>query len=526
MGQRVVVPGWLLASLLVVIGANLVAGAATSATVGLMQGASEFARTVRVHDLAVLPFWRGTAYPILTALSLGYLWPVVAYFRCGGETAPSARVQSRAVNGPVVVASIGFVGWVSSAIVFPALTLARFGHWSADLMSQHVLSPLVNGFLAATTSYLVVDWVFRTRVVPYVFPAGGASVVAGIAALGVGARLVVFLIAVAFVPLFTMLGLVRAAAARLGAGWAVAEVVPDLVRASEATFGLYVALGLVLTLLLARTFTRPLAEVTAALRRVRRGMLDQPVRVSAADEIGVLEEGVNALVATLRENERILQTFGRVVEPVVRDRLLAGELRGEGEVRTASVLFCDLRGFTTLAERMAPRELVQTLNQFFTAMTEWARACGGFVDKFIGDGVLVVFGLLDDGAAAAAEGGAAAALRCALGMHERLAGLNAERAGRGQTPLAMKVGVHTGAVVAGTIGAADRHEYTVIGDTVNVAARLEELCADGEVMVSAATWDLARAGGVALPSALPAAVALRGRDQPVRVFRLASASSS
>src|SRR6185369_9386193 len=229
----------------------------------------------------------------------------------------------------------------------------------------------------------------------------------------VGARMTLFLVAVAFVPMFTMLGLIRAATVRIDAGRPALDVVTQLGHAGESVFGLYVALGLVLTVLLARTFTRPLAEVTAALRRVRAGTLDQPVRVTAADEIGVLEEGVNAMAATLRERERILQTFGRVVEPVVRDRLLAGDLRAEGEERTATVLFCDLRGFTTFAERTPPRELVQTLNEFFTAMTAWARSCGGFVDKFIGDGVLVVFGLFDDGDGGP-EPGAAAAIRCAL----------------------------------------------------------------------------------------------------------------
>jgi adenylate cyclase len=253
---------------------------------------------------------------------------------------------------------------------------------------------------------------------------------------------------------------------------------------------------------------------------VRSGKLDQPVRVSSADEIGVLEEGVNAMAATLLERERILQTFGRVVEPVVRDRLIAGDLRAEGEVRTASVLFCDLRDFTSFAERTPPREILRTLNQFFTTMTEWARTCGGFVDKFIGDGILVVFGLFDDGGGPAA--GAAAAVRCALGMRERLAILNQERVARGHPPLAMKIGVHTGSVVAGTIGAADRHEYTVVGDTVNVAARLEELCREHccEVIVSGATWELAHTGGATLPSARADAIAVRGRDEAVRIHRV------
>jgi adenylate cyclase len=520
MRRPAAVPGWLVLSVLLGIGANVVAGTATGLTVSLMQGASEFARAVRVNDLAWLPVWRWVVYPTLIAAVLAYLWPLLAFFRRGGEEGPSQLVQRRAVSAPVVVAALGFSGWVSGALLFPLLTVVEFGRWSGDLMSQHILSPLVNGFLAATTSYLLLDWVFRTRVVPHVFPDGRLTDVPGAMALGVGGRLVVFLIAVAFLPLFTMLGLVRAAGARLGAGMAVDAVVPELVLASAAIFGLYVALGVGLTMLLARTFTRPLADVAGALRRVRRGALDQPVRVSATDEIGVLEEGVNAMAATLRDRERILQTFGRVVEPVVRDRLLAGDLRAEGEVRTASVLFCDLRGFTAFAERTPPRDLVRMLNEFFTAMTAWARECGGFVDKFIGDGILVVFGLFDDDAERGAAAGAA--VRCALGMRGRLARLNEERAGRGEAALGMKVGVHTGPVVAGTLGATDRHEYTVVGDTVNVAARLEELCRDAgcEVIVSATTWELARAGGAALPEAVRSAVTPRGRDEQVDVYRV------
>jgi adenylate cyclase len=430
-------------------------------------------------------------------------------------------VQRRAVSAPLVCAALGFAGWLSGAILFPLLTLAQFGRWSADLASQHILSPIVNGFLASTTSYLVLDWVFRTQVIPHVFPDGRLPDLSGAIALRVSGRLGVFLIAVAFIPLFTMLGLVQAAAARLHAGVPVESVVPALVLASQGTFGLYVLLGLVLTILLARTFTRPLGDVASALRRVRGAGLDHPIRVTAMDEIGVLEEGVNAMAATLRERERILQTFGRVVEPVVRDRLLAGDLRAEGEERTATVLFCDLRGFTTIAERTPPRELVQTLNEFFTAMTAWARSCGGFVDKFIGDGVLVVFGLFDD-AALGPEPGAAGSIRCALGMRDGLARLNAERHARGAPALAMKVGVHTGPVVAGTLGAADRHEYTVIGDTVNVAARLEGLCGEHgcEMIVSAATWELARSAGATLPDATRAAVTARGRGGEVEVYRV------
>ena len=386
-------------------------------------------------------------------------------------------------------------------------------------MSQHALSPIVNGFLAATTSYLLVDWVFRTLVVPRVFPTGRLAEVPSLAP-GVRVRLLLFLVAVAFTPLFTMLGLVRAAAARVAAGVPAATVVSALSRASGITFLVYVALGVGLTLVLARSLTGPLGALAAALRQVQAGDLSVRVEIGSSDEVGILEDGVNAMVAALREKERILQAFGRVVEPSVRDRLLAGDLGLGGELRSASVLFCDLRGFTAMAERNHPREVVATLNEFFTVMATWVRECGGFVDKFIGDAMLVVFGLFDRDAAAARGEGAAAALRCALGMRERLAELNAARAASGRPPLAVSVGIHSGEVLAGTIGAADRHEYTVIGDTVNVAARLQQLCKEQEraLLVSEAAYELARSCGFAAAMTIRDSVSLRGRSAPVSVL--------
>jgi adenylate cyclase len=202
---------------------------------------------------------------------------------------------------------------------------------------------------------------------------------------------------------------------------------------------------------------------------------------------------------------------------------LAGTVEAEGELRQATVLFCDLVGFSRMAEHAPPRDVVATLNEFFTAMTAWVRTCGGFVDKFVGDGMLVVFGLLSDGDAPQHEAdAAAAAMRCALGMRDRVVALNRARVERGRAPLAVKVGVHSGELVAGTIGAADRHEFTVIGDTVNVAARLQQLCAEAgrDVLVSDATYRLAATTGYAPDIAATSTVTLRGREATVRVYGL------
>ncbi len=523
MAKRAPLPAWFPLVVLGTLAANVLAGWTTSVTIDLMRGTSEFARTVRAaNDLIVLPYYQLVAYTVASATVVVYLWPILAYFRQGCPEPAPLEVRRRVISAPLVVALVGFAAWLGGLLVFPSLTVLRFGRWSTELMSQQVLSPLVNGFLASTTSYLFIEWVFRRMVVPRTFPGGRLTEVSCTLALGVQGRLLVFLVAVAFVPLFTLFGLVRAAVVRLDAGMPVEAVVPALARASGMTFGVFVVLGVGLTVLLARTFTRPLGAIASVLRRVRAGRLDEEVAVTAGDEIGVLEDGVNAMVAALREKEHILQAFGRVVEPSVRDRLLAGDIEPGGETRTASVLFCDLRGFTALAERTPPAELVATLNEFFTVMTVWVHECGGFVDKFIGDALLVVFGLFSvDGDDTRADS-AAAAVRCALGMCERLEQLNAARAAAARPRLAAKIGVHSGPVLAGMIGARDRHQFTVIGDTVNVADRLQQLCHElgCEVVASETTYRLAALRSAVATAAESASVALRGRDEPVRVFQL------
>jgi adenylate cyclase len=520
------VPAWLMLAALIVVAANLLAGVTTYVTVELMHSVSPFAEEARAYELSVLPLWRCLSYGGGLVAGIIYLWPIMRYFRCDAAgTAASDLVQRRVTNAPAVLAVLGFSLWVASIALFPLLTILHFGHWSPDLMSQQVLGPLVNGFLASTVSYLLVDWLFRTMVTPTVFPQGRVAAVSGSLAPGVRARLLLFLIAVAFIPLFMLLGLVRAAAVRLEAGRPAAEVVAALATASTITFAIFVVLGILLTLVVARSLTLPLGGMAAALKRVQGGDLDVAVAVNSADEVGILADGVNAMVETLRDRERILQTFGRVVEPSVRDRLLAGGVGATGELRTASILFCDLRGFTAMAEHTPATEVVTSLNEFFTTMTVWVRECGGFVDKFIGDAMLVVFGLFDavGGASdvAVPDGGAGAAIRCALGMHERLTDLNATRAHRGQPPFAVSIGIHCGDVLAGTIGAADRHEYTVIGDAVNVAARLQQLCKEEAqaLLVSDAAYARAQSAGFAVELTRREPVTLRGRREPIGVFQ-------
>ena len=516
------IPAWLVVVALIVLLANALATLATTGTIELMRGMSDFASAVRKRDLMLLDGYLVAATLVEGTVVIAYLLPLVRYF-AGDLRGASPVVRRRAINAPAAIGLIGFAPWLASAFFFPAVTLVHFGRWSGELMSQQVLSPLVNGFLAATTSYLLVDLVFQRMVKPRVFPDGDLMQVDGSIAPGVRLRLLVFLLAVAFAPLFTMLGLVRAASVRFAAGIPAAEVVPHLTSGSLVTFFLYGTLGVCLTLVVARIITRPLAEMAAGLRRVEAGDLAVDVRVASDDELGVLETGVNSLVATLRDREHILRTFGHVVEPSVRDHLLSGDLRPGGELRDVSVLFCDLRGYTAIAERTPPAEMVATLNEFFTVMTVWVRECGGFVDKFVGDAMLVVFGLFDRDGESTRRRSAGDGLRCAIGMRGKLRTLNVERAAGGRAPLEIAMGLDAGEVLAGTLGAEDRHEYTVIGDAVNVAERLQELCRElgRDLFATEAAYELACASGFAPEVATRMSVQLRGRSEPVRVVAVA-----
>ncbi|HOX42151.1 MAG TPA: adenylate/guanylate cyclase domain-containing protein [Myxococcota bacterium] len=203
----------------------------------------------------------------------------------------------------------------------------------------------------------------------------------------------------------------------------------------------------------------------------------------------------------LRQKDRLRRLFGQYVSEEVRERICQEKKELVGERREVVVLFSDLRGFTTFSEARQPEEVVRRLNAYFDAMVGCITSRGGVVDKFIGDAIMAVFGGLVPLACPAR-----AALEAAQAMRARLAALNADAATRGEEPLENGIGLHLGPVVQGPIGSAERKEFTVIGDAVNTAARLEGLTKEHpqRILATAAVW-------AALPAGLQALGVPRGR---------------
>jgi adenylate cyclase len=217
--------------------------------------------------------------------------------------------------------------------------------------------------------------------------------------------------------------------------------------------------GAVITTVAARSIADPLEELRRGLRRVRAGDLDVTVTVDDTGEVGLLQSGFNEMAAGLRERERLADLFGRHVgEDVARRALDEGTALG-GERREVTAFFVDLIGSTAMARERNPEDVVATLNQFFDAVVHAVTEHGGWVNKFEGDGALCVFGAPVEQADHAAR-----AQRAALDLHADL-----ERRG-----LDAGIGIASGPVVAGNVGTEQRYEYTIIGHTVNVAARLTD----------------------------------------------------
>jgi adenylate cyclase len=256
---------------------------------------------------------------------------------------------------------------------------------------------------------------------------------------------------------------------------------------------------------------RPLGELSWAMGRLELGDFDQ--RISSAeqahDEVGDLARAFNNMAVGLKERERLRGTLGRYVSGDVADRILEerDDLSLRGELRHVTVLFLDVRGFTTVSEHLQPAEVLELLNEYFSVVVDRVVANGGTVNKFIGDAAMCLWG-----APRAVEQPERSAVLCALEIQEHAARLSEDRARRQLTQVGFGIGINSGEAVAGNLGAAQRLEYTVIGDAVNLAQRLESHARPGEVLISESVYQRV-AEWIETSSREP--VKLKGKSQPV-----------
>jgi adenylate cyclase len=434
------------------------------------------------------------AYALLSSLAGQALGgraagPIIAWLSEGRTPDPDEREVT--LRQPLLQARFVAALWLGAAVVFAGVNV----FYSAALALEIVVTVVMGGVVATTLTYLLAERIVRpamalaladepptSPVIPGVVTRSVLAWASGTAVAVLGAALV----AAEYLAAHNM------SATRLGV-----TVLFLCVAALSA--------GLATSVFAARSLADPLESIRYALAEVEAGNTNVEVPVYDGNEVGLLQAGFNSMVAGLREREQIRDLFGRHVGKDVARQALARGIGLGGETREAAVLFVDLVGSTALAATEDPAVVVAALNRFFAVVVAVVDRHNGWVNKFEGDAALCVFGALEDHPEPAASALAAG--------RELSAALRAEL-----PTLAAGIGLASGRVVAGNIGAADRYEYTVIGDPVNAAARLADLAKLRPERVLANETIVRQAGSSEAERwQLREAVTLRGRPTPTRI---------
>lgn len=414
------------------------------------------------------------------------------------------KAQRRVLNAPYFVVAMDAVAWGIGSFLF--WYIGSPGGLSIGLGS---------GLITVTAAFFWVEHVSQHTRIPLFFPKGDLSRVTGVKSISLRVRFLALIFAVSIVPLaFIHLTIHRFRHMQMMDEMTVLDLLKVLENTIVVESAVFMGVAVVLSIIVLHHLQKPVTEIIRVMGHVQKGDFSQKAQVYTNDELGYAGEMLNAMNKGLKERELIKDTFGKYVDRQIRDEILAGRVSLDGERKEATILFADLRNFTPLVAVTPAKELIFMLNSYLNEMANIIDQNGGLILQFIGDEVEAVFG-----APVAKEGHELAAVKTALEMRERLEVINQEFEARGIAPLAHGVGIHTGPVLAANIGSADRSAYSLIGDTVNMASRIQGLTKEfkTDILVSeqmkgilSDTYDF---------SPMPK-VRVKGKDQPIQVYGL------
>jgi adenylate cyclase len=277
---------------------------------------------------------------------------------------------------------------------------------------------------------------------------------------------------------------------------------------------LFVLIGFLTSIILGKRLTRPIHQMVKTSRAISAGNYNHRFMQKRNDELGDLMQAMNDMTDGLAQKERVEQTFSRYVAPQVAREVLRDTAQSDavGRKVIASVLFADVFGFTALSESTPADEVNTALNDYFGYIGPMVDVCSGHIDKYIGDCVMAVFGVPESDTLHAQH-----AVECAVLIQYLVEILNKRRKARGQMVLSFHIGINSGPMLAGNVGAADRVEYTVMGKEVNVASRLSSSAKPGQILLSDATYQAIQKSGP-IECAQDGIISLRGTTQPLMTY--------
>ena len=428
------------------------------------------------------------------------------------------KAMQRLVNLPFMMIPVNFAMWIfiPAGLFYAAFATGRIEGLAA--LTLGIRSSMVGLISSAIMSFWLENY-NRRHLIPVFFPHGRLAEVDGIAAISISRRIRLLYrlgsltpLAILLVTLVTLQWQVNRmdiTAADYGHGIMVFSI---------ALFIVFFLGSGVLNRLISRSIADPVNAILASINEVRSGNFNTQIPVVSNDEVGVLGDAANDMIRGLSERELLRDAFGRYVAPEVRDEILSGRIPLDGELRNVTVLFADIRNFTPMTESLDPKLVVQMLNSYFGTMAAAITDQSGLVLQYLGDEIYAVFG-----APVHIENHPLKAFKAALDMKQRLVALNRHFKDQGWPELRHGIGLHTGEAVVANIGSPERLSYLLVGDTVNLASRLQSLTKDVgcEVLFSKATFqhldeaDTVSAGVEPVPP-----IQVKGKRLPVACYKI------
>lgn len=480
---------------------------------------------------AVIFFVIGTGFIFLVIVKINNRWSRPLYKTMQDEisTEPSYEVYSEKLKRKALLlvpmlAGTTLLAWIMAGFIFgmlmPVILTTFFGAAPttlAESLRTIFGITVIGGLSTSLFVYFAIESIWRNQL-PLFFPEGDLSQVKGVFKLSVKARLLIVFLMISLIPL-TLLGVsayFKALALQTAGPALGGDLISGLLIQILFITTIGVVLSVTLSLVVSKSVSAPLEEMETAMKEVSKGNLDVQIRVVSNDEIGAVGEGFGRMIKGLKESEAIKESFGKYISQEIRDEILAGRVPLDGEMTRATLLFSDLRDFTPFVESTHPKQVVSIMNQYFSEMAEAIKSNNGLILQYVGDEIEAVFG-----APVPRDDHPDMAARAALDMKKRLIDLNERLKTQGVAPFRHGIGIHTGAVLAGIIGSKERSSYALVGDTVNLASRIQGLTKEFacDIILSQTTHDL-----VADDYQMEAlgAVRVKGKSQEVLTYKLLS----
>jgi adenylate cyclase len=394
------------------------------------------------------------------------------------------KAKQRLINLPFIMVPLNIVFWI---LIPLCIFGGAFAIQKIDLIaaSTFAIRATMVGFVSSAIIFFGVESHARKVLIPLFFPEGNLSLVAGTAKLSILKRVRAFYRIGSLIPLanivltlfvlYLQVNVETVSAKTYGQGVLIFSLV---------VFILFFLGSGILNRLISRSIADPINGMLDTMEQIKQGNYQTRVNVVSNDEVGLLGDATNQMIKGLAEKELLRDAFGRYVAPEVRDEIISGRIPLDGEFKDVTILFADLRDFTPMTEANDPKEMVQTLNDYFKEMDAAIKAQSGLILQFLGDEIYAVFG-----APVSCKDHPSKAFMAALDMEKRLKELNRRFARQKRPTLSQGIGIHTGQVLAANIGSPDRLSYLLVGDAVNLASRLQTLTRelDARIILSAQT---------------------------------------